>query len=512
MSTTTSYKPLTKSDIKWMQSTHSSGGITNLGGPRHATEEASDDILHAVYDKVSNEHAKSGITKFRCLYIYNSNKKEWIKNPIAIVISNTKSSNDDASVGWGTAKIGPNIDDEASEEQEILDQHTPPDGVHFFNGNTRATGAILGADIAPLTGKALWLRIIVDNDAAPTPYNGFTIRLLADNLKVDDENITPPTGNPIPPTITWPSFGEFEINEWIKALLDKIFKRNPNFYLTLGNNTSTGNGASWLSLFDRVMPRVMMGFGAQDIITPSLRNQYINRISPLKFTPLITRGYYSKDVGNVHVLMMDTSGNVPYTNPSPQYTFVESDLRKAFLDPKIDWIIVETNKAMYASQTSTATRYLYGDLRDTYHQLFTQYGVIAVKEATFRNYQRSKVLSYNAGTPTAPTTFDYDYTDDNRTYTITSGKGFPDGQIYFVVGSAGAGHDVISSPASYTLQYNHIDYGYLWSQVDNTNEDGSKKIEFRFYSLAQKLIDHVTIVKPAPEIELEDAEDDDPDG
>jgi hypothetical protein len=442
------------------------------------------------------------------MYIYNSNPTEWIKNPIAVVISNTKSSNDDAAVGWGSAKIGPNIDDEASEEQEILDQHTYPENVHFYNGNTRASGAILGADIAPLSGKALWLRIIVDHDASPVPYNGFTIRILCDNLKVDDPDITPPTGVPVPPTITWPSFGEFEINEWIKKLLDSIFRRNPNFYLTLGNNTSTGNGASWLSLFDRVMPRVMMGFGHQDVLSNSLINQYINRISPLGFTPLITRRYYSKDVGNVHVLMMDTSGATPYTNPSPQYTFVESDLRTAFLNPKIDWIIVETNKPMYASQTSTATRYLYGDLRDTYHPLFTQYGVVAVKQAGFRNYQRSKVLSYNEGSPTTPTTFDYDYTDENRTYIITESKGFPDGQIYFVVGSAGAGHDIITSPASYTLKYDHINFGYLWTTVDNSASNGDLKIEFRYYSMDQKLIDHVKVIRQRIVVALEDAEDD----
>lgn len=498
--------PLTKSNIKYMQSTHSSSGISNLGGARHATDVISDKILHAVYDKVSPSHASSGITKFRCMYIYNSNKTEYIKNPIAVVIANTKSSNDEAGVGWGTAKIGDNLSGETV-EQEILDQHTYPENVSFYTGNTRSSGAILGADIAPLSGKALWLRIIVDHDATPTPYNGFTIRILADNLKVDDPDITPPTGQPVPPVITWPSFGEFEINEWIKKILDSIFKKNPNFYLTLGNNTSTGNGASWLSLFDRVMPRMMMGFGAQDILTPSLRNQYINRISPLKFTPFITRGYYSKDVGNVHILMMDTSGNVPYTAPSAQYTFVNEDLRLAFLNPKIDWIIVETNKPMYASQTSTATRFLYGDLRDTYHSIFTQYGVVAVKQAGFRNYQRSKVLAYNVGSPTTPTTFDYDYTDENRKYTITTGKGFPDGQIYFVCGSAGAGHEVISSPASYTLQYNHLDYGYIWTTVSNTAGNGDRQIEFRFYNLEQKLKDHVTIVKPAPVVELADLED-----
>ena len=505
---------LTKSNIRYRLSTHTAGGIPYLGGEMHPTDEVSDNFLHAIYDKVSDEHAESGITKFRCIYIYNSNATEWLKNPIAIVIQNTKSPNDEAAIGWGTAKIGPAIDHAASTEQEALDQHTPPDGVHFFSGNTRATGAILGADIAPKSAKALWLRIVVDHDATPTPYNSFVIRILADNLKVDDPDITPPTGTPLPPTVTFPVFGETEINEWIKSLLDKLFKRNPNFYLTVGNNTSTGDGSSWLSLFNTVMPRLMMSFGSNDILSSSLRNQYINALSPLKFTPYITRGYYSKDVGNVHVCVMDTSGNVSYTNPSPQYTFVADDLRRAFLNPKIDWIFVETNKAMYASNTSTATRYLYPDLRDTYHELFTQYGVIAVVQGTFRNYQRSKVLAYNEANPASPTTFDYDYVENDpaeagdKTYTITTGKGFPDGSIYYTVGSGGAGHDVISEAASYTLKYDHINYGYLWVTVDNTDADGDKKLDIRFYSRLEKLIDHVTIIKPAIEVELEGAEPD----
>jgi hypothetical protein len=501
---------LTKQDIKYYLSTHESSGVPYLGGARDEEDEVSDNFLHSLFDKVSKEHAESGITKFRCIYVYNSNKTEWLKNPIVIIPANTESPNDDAAVGWGSSKIGPNLDGD-SVEQELLDQHTPPDGVHFFNGNIRKYGAVLGADIGPEMGKALWFRVKVDNNAGPFRYNKFTIRLLADNLKVDDPDIdTNPTGSPIPPIITFPIFGEFGDLKWIKELLDKIFKRNPNFYVTLGNNTPSGNGSSWLSLFDRVMPRLTMAFGAQDIITPSLANQYINKIAPAKFVPNIINRYYSKDVGNIHNLYMDTSGYSKYDASSKQYEFVVNDLRRAFTNQKIDWIIVHTHKAMYASNTSTATRYLYGDLRDLYHPIFTEYGVTAVFQGSMRNYQRSKVLQYNEGSPTNPVAFDYDYVENeppqpgDRTYTITSGKGFPDGQIYFMCGTAGAGHDVIDSPASYTLKYNHIDYGYLWPIVDNTNPD-VKKLEIRFYNRFEQLKDYMTILKPKPVEEEEDA-------
>lgn len=491
---------LTKFDIHFYKSTNTSGGISNLGGARDPTNEVADNYLHSLFDKVTNAQAGTGITKFRCIYVRNNSTSEYLKNPIAVLISNTESPNDDAAIGWGTAAIGDGTTGatDGSIEQTVLDQSTAPTNVSFFSGNSRATGAALNADIPPGKSKALWIRIIVNHNAEPYPYDRFIIRILTDNIK--DHTTVPtilppptPTPTPIAPNSTITVVGETDDNSSsFDKILDDFDTRKPDLMVFVGDVNDDDDAGCWLDMVEDYLPKSIMCFGPDDIASDSLANQFVDAFS--QYVPQITQRYYSKEVNNIHFCMMDTSGHSPYTNPSAQYTWIDNDLRTAFLNPKIDWIVVCTSKTMYASQVSNATRYLYADLRDTYHQLFTKYGVCMVFQGALHNYQRSKVLQYNATTPTAPVTFDYDYTDANRQYTITSGKSFPDGQIYITCGTGGRSHDLLNTPVqTYTLIYDQINYGFCYLMVNNSATQ--KKLTLRFYSKKEALIDNVTLVK-----------------
>ena len=472
---------LSTTDIKWFVSTYSVDGINGLGGQRSVTE-LSDNYLHNLFDKTTKDQQTTGITKVRCGYIFNSNPTDYVKNPILFIVSDTASPSDFVLVGWGSAKIGTGLDADApSVEQTVTNQHTLPQNVSFFAGNNRNEGAILNADIPPLKGKAYWIYYNSVFNAQDYPLNNFRIRLVADNLYNDVPN---PTGTIVPPRIEFPIIGEGSSDFDLSKIIQMMFSRFSDFWVTTGNMNINSDASYFISLIQNYVQRILLSFGSKDVVSSTVLNTYINSIAQFPFSRNIVQRYYSKDYGNIHILLMDTSGATSYLAGSDQYKFIEADLKKAKNNPIIDWIFVVSNRAMYGSQTAVEGRFLFPDLRDTYHKMFTENNVLIFFQGTFRWYERTKVLKYNDATPTAPTTFDYDYVETvppaigDRKYTISGQKSFPDGFICITCGTGGSTHDTVSTPASYSLRRNDYDFGFPFVIVDNTGMN--KKIMFRF--------------------------------
>lgn len=481
---TLSGTPLQSTDIHIYYSTHAASGASYLGGAR-TLAELSNDFLHNFFDWTDPTQMASGITKFRCGYIYNSNLHEYIKNPILFVVSDTTSPNDTVSIGWGTSKIGNNTVGQPAEfiEQTIADQHTFPQNVSFFGGTNRNEGAILNADIPPLTGKAFWIKYNSNLNAQEFAMNNFRIRLVADNLLQDVPN---PTGLPIPPVIEFPVIGEGSSDiDWME-IIKTIFGRWPDFILTTGNANSNGNADFFLSSIKNYVTRTLITFGNIDVANPVTKNAYKNAIAKWKFAPNIVKNYYSKDFGNVHLLMMDTSGQEPYVAGSDQYNFIIEDLKKAFTAKDIDWIIVSSHRAMYSSQTTSESVPTYADLRDTYHKPFTDYGVIMFLQGSFKFFEMSKVLKYNDAVPANPITFDYGFVEHNplepgdRTYTFSGKKSFQDGFVCVNTATGGHKHHVITSPAGFSRFSNFINFGFFTIGVDNRGLN--KRLITRYYA------------------------------
>jgi len=157
--------------------------------------------------------------------------------------------------------------------------------------------------------------------------------------------------------------------------------------------------------------------------------------------------WYSFDVGPLHILSFSTesSWGMPYTPGSPQYAFIEQDLKAAAANrANVPWILVVGHRPFYCSDTdeysshngdpstSTLSRYL--------EPLFHQYGVQLVISGHMHCYTRSLPV-YNRTT-----------TFTNRKENIFRNiEGTP---IYATVGSGGV-----------FLDYSFVDPQPSWSAI-----------------------------------------------
>ena len=184
---------------------------------------------------------------------------------------------------------------------------------------------------------------------------------------------------------------------------------------------------------------------------------------------------------NVHFLVMATPKNeiIPYLNGSEQYDFVKNDLNKAHNNKHIDWIIVDTFRPLYSSNT---THPGLDKLQDIYHPIFEKYGVDIVYQGHNHNYQRTYLLAYNSTKAYTPIVTDRHTRDyDNN----------PKGQIFITVGTAGEDLYNFTSQAPYVITQ-FLRHGFL--NVDVTNNGLNLTATF-YENRDLKDKDHFSFVK-----------------
>ncbi len=474
--------------IKLFRSQYDIGAATSCGGAIDIDEVASFEI-HNLFDKVTESEADLGKTEFRCFYIKNVHPTESIRNPVLVIVQNTASTDDQASIGWGTSPFN-------GTEQTIATESTYPVNVSFTEAPTRTEGAVLGVNIPPQSHKAVWVRRIVNFNAAEHPQNGFVLRLLTDNVVeevINEEQIPEPDED-----TSFSAVGEFDDNFVMEEIYARLRGRNSNMHICTGNLSAAtamagsasaiaGNGMAIAKAGSVVaiagtgiMDRTRLCFGKNDMDTTSKENYWRNRLG-------IARRYSSYQFQNVHILSMDTaSGKANWDDASAQYEFVVDDLTDAAADPATDWIIVLTNRVMYASATDTEPKFVLGELRDLYHPIFEEKGVHIVVQGDFHNYQRSYPLKYNLDTTGSSDVPVLVQSADDPDYVIPAGydkieDGGDVGTIFLVDGTGGAAHHNVLGPSFFTVAHNETDHGYIEFYLKNTPE--YRRITGAFYRM-----------------------------
>lgn len=500
MSVTTTTPDFNAYSVRWFKSQHEivvagEPNKTSCGGAID-TDEIPNFTVHNLFDKVTDAEADLGKTEFRCYYVKNLHPSEPIRNPLLLIVQNTASPDDQIAIGWGTSPIN-------GVEQTIATESTYPTNVTFTEAPTRTEAAVLGINIPPGGHKAIWVRRIVSFNAAEHPQNGAIIRLMSSNV-VDE--VLDVDQMPQPDTDTsFSAVGEFDDSFTMKEIYDRIRGRNSNLHISTGNmSTATASAGSATTIAgpggaiataggvtaiagQGVMDRTRMSFGKNDSDNTGKENFWKNRQG-------IKNKYSSYQFQNVHFLFMDTdSGKENWDESSQQYEFVIKDLTDAASNPANDWIFVISNRIMYASQTTTETKFILKELRELYVPIFQDKGVHIVMQGDIHNYQRSYPIHWDQ------TDADEDGIpdQDSDTPTLIQSVNEPDysipiglssieesdqvGCIFMVDGTGGADRHDIVGPSFFTVANNAEDAGYIEFFLRNT--DTERKITGVFYRM-----------------------------
>jgi hypothetical protein len=254
------------------------------------------------------------------------------------------------------------------------------------------------------------------------------------------------------------------------ATVNNMIGKNPEHVLGLGDYSYSSTGNCWFNKIAPLQSITKIAIGNHEDDSNEGFSGYMNHFG-------LSQTYYSYNIQNTHLLVIDTDRN-SFSSGSSQYNFVLSDLQAASQNPNIDWIVVYLHKMMYTSPSEESA---FTTLRNTYHPIFQQYGVDIVLQAHQHTYQRTFPIKYNPNSPSNPTIVSANTND----YTDT------DGQIFAIVGTGGQNFDPLSGKASYVVSQQNTKFGML----DIVIKNNGVKLEGKYYTNDGALFDQFSITK-----------------
>lgn len=455
------------------------GGSSNtnpnlsLGGNVSSTQVVSNN-LHNLFRRITDSEASSGVTLYRCVAIKNRDATAEMRNVVLYMVSDTKSVD---SLGlYSKAQAGRN-----TVETAVANEFTAPTGsnINFIAVLNRSGGIKLGdLDVGEFIN--VWLRYTVNPGASPFPNDAWKVRVEVDSTG------TAPDPVPQPDPDTGVNFqmvatcdggcGSTASNMWTR-----MKNRTPEFALFPGDLAYTDGGGCWLTMTSSFRSKSVISFGNHDVDEdedqPETKNAYINAYSFLQ-----GKTYGKKTFNNVGIVVMESGENQSVSDSvgSSQYNFVKSALEGYKANSAIEWIFVLNHYPLYGPSSNHSNN---SGGRDRYDPLFDANGVDVVFTGHNHNLWHSKLLKYNSGSPSNPTTAG---TDPNYSYRKTASN---HGKIYVDVGAGGRSHYGIDSTPSYVVWDNDSTYGYLFMDFTNSG----KKITFKFYSSSDSLLKTFTL-------------------
>lgn len=201
-------------------------------------------------------------------------------------------------------------------------------------------------------------------------------------------------GNPPPPTTDWKMAiaGDWGCGSTTNKVRDLC--KNYDFTLGVGDN-AYASASCWTSTFSTLKPNFNSAYGNHEY-------EESGGIAPYKTFFGHSKTYFSFNFQNVHILVLDSNASKIDNDPgSAQFVFANNDLMAAVANSTIDWIFVTWHHPMFGASSNHS--YNDGNMTTNYHKLCTDHNVAFVFTGHNHNWQRSKKVSFNAGSPTNPT-------------------------------------------------------------------------------------------------------------
>jgi hypothetical protein len=273
----------------------------------------------------------------------------------------------------------------------------------------------------------------------------------------------------IPADFNFAAVGDWGCNANTNSTVNNIVGKNPEVVLALGDLSYKPTADCWFQRIGPIDAKVKIAIGNHDIDQVGKLNKYMNHFG-------LREEYYSFDYQRVHFLALSTE--IPYNATSAQFKFVNNDLSKAASNPNIDWIIAYFHRPMYTSPSEHPESPV---LRNTYHPLFSKYGVDLVLQAHNHSYERTYPIIFNSNNVTHPI----------ETSTNTTRYTDPNGEIFATVGTGGKNVISFLGKKDYIAKQ-YQGFGIL--NVDITN-DGRTLTGKYYANIDGAIIDQFTITK-----------------
>ena len=269
--------------------------------------------------------------------------------------------------------------------------------------------------------------------------------------------------------------GDFGCSKNTKKTIDNINDNKPELVLPLGDLSYQKSANCWFDIMSPFKKKVMITLGFHDVNDGQAKmDQFFKSFE-------LDKPYYSFDYGQVHFIVMASESS--FQEGSPQYKFINEDLKKASEDKDVNWVIVTTYGPFY---TSPSTHKAEKDLRDIYHPIFEKYNVDLVLQAHNHNYQRTYPISYNyAGDSSEPIVTNQSTARSNNS---------TDGTVFALVGTAGESFYPLNGQAPYMASQFEGKFGFL--NIDISNGNPHTKLTGTFYdNKGDAILDEFTIEK-----------------
>lgn len=255
--------------------------------------------------------------------------------------------------------------------------------------------------------------------------------------------------------------GDWGCNPNAKITSQNIQNIDPELVIASGDLSYRPTGDCWFNQISPFKSKMKIAMGDHEYSDTVGGKKGIEKeyLKPLN----LTKTYYSFDINNVHVVVIDT--HIDYSPTSKQYRFIENDLKTASTNPGTDWIFAVKSTPMY---TSPSEHIADSSLRDTFHPLFDKYNVDIVLASDNHNYQRTFPIKYNSETDSSrPIIVDKNYTKYNKDHP---------GHIYLIVGTAGRSLYDLKGQAPFVAKQSDDHFGFINLEIND------KYVEGTFYS------------------------------
>lgn len=449
------------------------GGSSNtnpnlsLGGNVSSTEVVSNE-LHKLFRRITDSEASSGVTLYRCVAIKNKDPALEMRNVAFYMVVDSKSG--DSLVTYSRAQAGKN-----TVETAVANEFTAPTGsnINFVAALQRSGGLNLG-NLDQNEFFNVWIKYIVQPGSLPFANDEFKMR-----VEVNPEGVAGSPGpQPEPNPDTGVSFqmavlGDCSCSSNFGNMWDRIKNKGPEFVVFNGDLAYSDGSGCWLSRTSGWRSKSGITFGNHDVDEsedqPETKNALLNAYSYLQ-----GKTYSKKTFNNVGMVFLESGENQSVSDGvgSNQYNFIKAALTEYDNNPAIEWILAFNHYPFYGPNSDHGNE---SGGRSRYDPLFDQYGVDAVFTSHNHNLWHTKLLKYNSGSPSNPTTAG---TDPNYSYKKSAAN---HGKLYIGSGAGGRSHYDIDSSPSYVMYSNDNDYGFVWMEF------ATKKITFKIYTSGETL-------------------------